>query len=156
MRNDLKCNLPFNVHNKVNEEISICTTKEDFQEGSITLQTGWYINILLLKYPSLIQSCTKWSMKFLQRRWRGNQFANPTARVGHTKWLEHVTTVRKESWNWHKNVYEEGGSFYTCQLFTKVRNPNIFSEALLHFMYDLCYKMNRLWFYRYIRHVSIW
>ena len=33
MRNDLRCNIPFNVLNKVNEDIPICTTTEDFEEG---------------------------------------------------------------------------------------------------------------------------
>ena len=33
MRNDLRCNIPFNVLNKVNEDMPICTTKEDFKEG---------------------------------------------------------------------------------------------------------------------------
>ena len=44
MKNDLKCNTPTNVLNKVNEEMPLCTTIEDFKEG-ITIFTN---------YPNLI------------------------------------------------------------------------------------------------------
>ena len=33
MKNDLKCNTPPNVVNKVNEDMPLCTTTEDFKEG---------------------------------------------------------------------------------------------------------------------------
>ena len=35
MKNDMKCNFPCNVQNKVAEEISMCTTTQDFKDGNM-------------------------------------------------------------------------------------------------------------------------